>query len=167
MVATPVGHVRISDKQLTQTESHTSYDTLWAILSLKKKHRVDSVWVYCPHLTHPFWCFLKCYVCTCNSWLMESCTEGRIQWLHPCQLCKCKSIGVWAITNNESEWSLGSVCLFLLKRNKFCILGKCMLSTQHLHIYTGLQAAEGVHHCPSTNGVHLSRLLEDGPWERV
>ena len=44
-----------------------------------------------------------------------------------------------------------------------------MLSTHPLHVYicTGLQASEGVHHCPGTNEVHLSRLLEDGLWERV
>ena len=28
--------------------------------------------------------------------------------------------------------------------------------------HTGLQAMEGVHHCPGSNELHLSRLLEDG-----
>ena len=47
-----------------------------------------------------------------------------------------------------------------------CIV--CLLSTQPtVHIWTGLQAAEGVHHCPGSNEVHLSRLLEDGLRERV
>ena len=38
------------------------------------------------------------------------------------------------------------------------------LCNTHTSVYicTGLQASEGVHHCPGTNEVHLSRLLEDG-----
>ena len=45
----------------------------------------------------------------------------------------------------------------------------CTLCTHtYLSIYMpGLQAAEGVHYCPGSNEVHLSRLLEDGLRERV
>ena len=59
------------------------------------------------------------------------------------------------------------ICLFWLKRKKFCILGSALYMHVHTHICSGLQAAEGVHHCPGTNEVHLSRLLEDGLRERV
>ena len=33
----------------------------------------------------------------------------------------------------------------------------------YLELCTGLQAAEGFHHSPRSHGVHLQRLLEDGP----
>ena len=37
----------------------------------------------------------------------------------------------------------------------------------HLNLCTGLQAAEGFHHSPGSHGVHMQRLLEDGPWQAV
>ena len=33
--------------------------------------------------------------------------------------------------------------------------------------HAGLQAVQGIHHCPGSNAVHMPRLLEDGLWERV
>ena len=33
----------------------------------------------------------------------------------------------------------------------------------YLDLCTGLQAAEGFHHSPGSHGVHMQRLLEDGP----
>ena len=66
--------------------------------------------------------------------------------------------------NNKYKISLRSA----LFREKEHLAIHC-LHVIHTRVYicTGLQAAEGVHHCPGSNEVHLSRLLEDGLWERV
>ena len=76
-------------------------------------------------------------------------------------------------TPQEDQWLTKHVLVQTVKRyssirknleprSVFTIYGKSMR-----HTHTGLQAMEGVHHCPGSNELHLSRLLEDGLWERV
>ena len=71
-------------------------------------------------------------------------------------------------TPQEDQWLTKHVLVQTVKRG----IGK-NLELYHIwkinapHTHTGLQAMEGVHHCPGSNELHLSRLLEDGLWERV
>ena len=50
----------------------------------------------------------------------------------------------------------------LSSENKQHVTHMHTVHTPSLWICAGLQTEKGVHHCPGSNEVHLSRFLEDG-----
>ena len=56
-----------------------------------------------------------------------------------------------------------ALCLFKLgSENKQHITHTHCAHAISVEICAGLQTEKGVHHCPGSNEVHLSRFLEDG-----